>query len=209
MFSSAIAQNIEKKWPWLIGIGSLMIVIGALAISFVGLTSLLSVIYLGVLFMFGGIAEIIYAYNTRAHGDMWAHLMFGFLFALAGFFIFFNPLPNLILLTMLIAAVFLITGLSTLVAAVIERFTNWGWFALNGAVAIVAAILIFRSPLASSLWLIGTLVGLEFLLRGVAWISLGLTGRALARACQREGPGPGAGARSDDRRDRGGEPLTV
>jgi uncharacterized membrane protein HdeD (DUF308 family) len=81
---------------------------------------------------------------------------------------------------MLMAAVFLITGLSTLVASVVERFSNWGWFALNGAVAIAAGILIFRNPLASSVWLIGMLVGIEFMFRGFAWISLGLTGRALA-----------------------------
>jgi uncharacterized membrane protein HdeD (DUF308 family) len=181
MFSSAIAQNIEKKWGWLVAVGVLMMVTGILAIAFVGVTSLLSVIYLGLMFMVGGVAEIIFVFSTRPHSDMWYHLLFGLLFAVAGFLIFSNPLPNLVFLTMLIAAVFLVTGLSTLIVSVVERFSNWGWFALNGAIAVLAAVLIFRNPLYSSIWLIGTLVGIEFLFRGFAWIALGLTGRALSR----------------------------
>jgi uncharacterized membrane protein HdeD (DUF308 family) len=180
MFSSAIAQNVDKKWGWLIGVGVLMVIAGLIAITFVGVTSMLSVIYLGALFMIGGIAEIIFAFSTRPHSDMWYHLLFGLLFAVAGYFIFSNPIPNMVFLTMLIAAVFMITGISTLVTSVVERFSNWGWFALNGVIATVAAFLIFRNPLASSIWLIGMLVGLEFIFRGCAWISLGFTGRAVA-----------------------------
>jgi uncharacterized membrane protein HdeD (DUF308 family) len=179
MFSSAIANNIEKKWGWLVALGCLLVVMGILAVSFVGLTTYLSVVYLGAMFMVTGLAEIIFGIRTRADGDVWYHAVFGLLFTIAGYMIFTNPLPNMVFLTMLIAAVFMVSGVSTLIAAVVERFSNWGWFALNGAVAVAAAVLIFRNPLASSIWLIGMLVGLEFMFRGIAWISLGVRGRAL------------------------------
>jgi uncharacterized membrane protein HdeD (DUF308 family) len=183
----SLSQSIENKWGWLLGTGILMVALGVLAILFVGVTSVLSVIYLGAFFMIAGIAEVIYGIRTREHSDMWYHIFFGALFAVAGYFIFTNPIANLFFLTLLIAMVLLVSGAVYLVGALVERFHNWGWFALNGVVAIAASYLIFRNPYASSFWLIGVLVGCEMLLRGMAWISLGLTGRALAKSHSRPG----------------------
>jgi uncharacterized membrane protein HdeD (DUF308 family) len=178
----AISQNLENKWPWLLGLGALMVVCGLFAITFVGFSSLVSILYLGALFMVTGVAEIIFAIRTRSDGHLWFHLLFGVLFAVAGWFIFMNPVANLIVLTLLIATVLLATGIVTLIGSVVEQFHNWGWFALNGVISILAGFLIFRNPVESSFWLIGVLVGLEFLFRGFAWISLGWMGRSIEHA---------------------------
>lgn len=180
MDSFALSHDLERKWPWLLSLGVLLVLAGIVAIVFVGLTSLFSVLYLGVLFMLTGIAEIIFAIRTRGEGHLWFHLLMGVLFSVGGFFIFTNPVANLILLTMMIAVLLIVSGVVSLIGSVVEQFKNWGWFALNGVISILAGFLILRSPIESSFWLIGILVGIELMSRGFAWISLGWAGRQIA-----------------------------
>lgn len=181
MSSFSLAQNINKKSGWVVALGILQIIFGALALSFVGLVSMVSVIYLGVAFMVCGISEFIYGIKNRAHGDMWFHLLWGSLATVCGYIIVNNPAENLVVLTVLIAVLFLAGGIVELVGSVTERFANWGWFALNGMVGIFAGYVILRNPVINSLWLIGTLVGIQMLFRGFAWLSLGMTGRRVAK----------------------------
>ncbi|MBX3020042.1 MAG: HdeD family acid-resistance protein [Bdellovibrionales bacterium] len=184
METFAIAKNIEKKWGWLLALGLLSVLCGLIAITFVGVTSVLSVLYLGVLFMVIGISEIAFAIQTRKDGHLWYHLLMGVLFSVGGFLIFMNPIANLILLTFLLATLLIVSGVVNVIGSFVDRFTNWGWFAINGAVGVVAGYLILSNPLESSMWLIGLLVGIEMMFRGFAWISLGLAGRKLAHRGQ-------------------------
>lgn len=178
--SSSLTQSMNRKSNWVLTFGILQVLFGIFAVAFVGVTSMVSVIYIGVLFMITGVSEIVYAVRTREHGDFWFHLLLGALSTVCGFFVFNNPLENLVLLTILIATLFIVIGATTLIGSVVERFANWGWFALNGVVSILAGYYIFKNPLVNSLWLIGFLVGVQMLLRGVAWISLGWTGRRIS-----------------------------
>lgn len=169
MSSFSLAKNLEKKRRWVIGIGILQIILGILAIAFVGVTTLFSVAFLGALLLSSGIFEIIYGIRNRDHGDLWFHLLFGALTAVCGFFIYVNPVANMVVLTVLIAALFIATGLVTFIGSVMERFGQWVWFAINGAISVVAGYLILTNPLESSVWLIGLLVGIQLISRGLAW----------------------------------------
>lgn len=180
MGSFPIARNLEQKYPWLLALGAVMVVGGFFALAFVGLTSLFSVLYLGGVFMLTGVSEIIFSLRTRHDGHLWYHLLVGALFAVVGWFVFTNPITNLVVLTLLIATVLLVTGIVTLVGSLVEQFEHWGWFALNGVVSIAAGFLIWSQPLRSSVWLIGVLVGVELIFRGLAWLRLGFVGRDLA-----------------------------
>lgn len=172
MSSFSLARNLEKKRRWVIGLGVLQILLGILAIAFVGMTTLFSVVYLGALLMVAGITEVIYGVRHREHGDLWFHLLIGILTAVCGFFVFINPVANMVVLTVLIAALFIATGLVTFIGSVIERFGQWVWFAISGAISVVAGYLILTNPLESSVWLIGLLVGIQLISRGLSWVGL-------------------------------------
>ncbi len=181
MASFDLATNVRQKSGWILTFGILQVVLGIMAMTFVGLTSLFSVLYLGIILMVSGVFEIVYAVKTREHGGLWFHLLFGILATVCGYFVFTNPIENLVLLTVLIATLFIVTGAVNLIGSLVERFPNWGWFAFEGAVSIAAGYLVFSNPLTSSIWLIGFMVGLQMIFRGAAWISLGVMGRSLTK----------------------------
>lgn len=172
--------TIDHKWFWVAALGAFKVGLGLFALCFVGFTSLLSVIYLGALFMVSGVAEVLYAILHRRDGDLIYHASFGVLSALAGYLMFINPIENLFFMTLVIAFLLMLSGVISLLASFFERFPRWGWFALNGLIAVAASALILRDPLHATTWLLGTLVGVEMIFSGLAWMSLGLHGRRLS-----------------------------
>jgi uncharacterized membrane protein HdeD (DUF308 family) len=182
MTTFSLAQNLQKKSSWIMAIGVLQVILGIFALVFVGFTSLASVIYLGLVFMISGICEVVYGIQMRKEGDLWFHLLFGALTAICGFFVFSSPVSNLIVLTMLVATLFITSGAVMLVGSMIERFASWGWFAAFGVISILAGYMVFKTPLESSTWLIGYLVGLQMIMRGCAWLRMGWVGHRLTHA---------------------------
>ena len=80
---------------------------------------------------------------------------------------------------MLIAAFFIVVGIFRIVVSLVERFPQWGWALLNGAITLIAGIIIYVAYPSSALWVIGLLVGLEMIFNGWTWIMLSLSIRRL------------------------------
>lgn len=180
--SFTLVQNLEHKRRWILALGVLQVILGSLAVAFVGVTSLMSVIYLGAILMIAGVSEVVYGFRHREHGDLWFHLLFGVVTSVCGFFVWSNPVANMVVLTILLAAFFIATGLVTLLGSLIERFHNWGWFAINGVISVAAGYLILTNPLESSIWLIGLLVGFQLISRGIAWVTLAWSAQTVTTA---------------------------
>jgi uncharacterized membrane protein HdeD (DUF308 family) len=82
------------------------------------------------------------------------------------------PVESTALLTMFIAAFFIVVGVFRIIVSLLERFPQWGWALLNGVITLLAGVIIYDSFPASALWVIGLLVGLELLFNGWTWIML-------------------------------------
>ena len=67
------------------------------------------------------------------------------------------------------------------IAAIKERFENWGRVLLNGMISVLLGILIWRQWLSSALWLIGLFAGIEMIFCGWARVMLGLSVHGLSR----------------------------
>ncbi len=52
---------------------------------------------------------------------------------------------------------------------------------LNGAITLMFGVMIFKNYPLSSLWVIGVLIGLEFIFNGWTWIMLSLLIRSLPK----------------------------
>jgi uncharacterized membrane protein HdeD (DUF308 family) len=76
--------------------------------------------------------------------------------------------------TLMLAAFLFVGGLFRIIAALTERFPHWGWLLLSGVISLLLGILIWRQMPLSSLWVIGTFVGIEMIFSGWSWVALGL-----------------------------------
>ena len=162
----------------LLGVANLLI--GFFAIVFSGMTTLLSVTTLGFILVFAGTSEIVFGIKTRKEGNLFFHLAMGAFAIAIGVMLLNNPVGNAIAITMLIGALFMVSGSVRVVGSLVERFPNWGWVAFSGLVSSVLGVLILNQLPSSALWVIGMLVGFEILTFGMSMLRIGLAGRAIS-----------------------------
>jgi uncharacterized membrane protein HdeD (DUF308 family) len=166
---TAISEN--KGWFYFLGI--LLIVLGAAAIAFPFVTTIAAKVFLGWLFMIGGIVQIFHAFSTRAWSEFLLDLLIGVLYVVAGGWLAFFPLTGIVTLTLLLAVMFILEGvLQAGIAFRIRPFAGWVWMLLSGIVAIVVGVLLIAQLPSSAAWAIGLLVGINLMMSGFAYLFL-------------------------------------
>ena len=183
--AAIFGQEIERarKYWWFCSLlGVLLVLGGTVAIVYPLFSSLGAVMVLGIVLIISGTFTIIGAFWAGRWSALFLQLLVGILYVMAGMAIRDAPLESVALLTMFIAAFFIVAGAFRIIVSLVERFPQWGWALLNGLVTLIAGVIIYDTFPTSALWVIGLLVGLELLLNGWTWIMLSLVVRRLPEA---------------------------
>jgi uncharacterized membrane protein HdeD (DUF308 family) len=172
-------ETLRRSWAWFVALGVLFAALGFAGLVFVGLTSLLSVLFVGWFFLISGTVGVIHAIIRRGWSGFWLDLVSGVITALAGLFIVLHPLAGASVLTIIIGLLFLVGGIFRLGAGVAMRNPYAGWVLLHGAVSALLGIFILAEWPNSLVWVIGTLVAVDLIIDGVRLISFGLAAKHL------------------------------
>jgi uncharacterized membrane protein HdeD (DUF308 family) len=152
-------------------IGVLLIIGGAFALSAAVLTSFVSVVFVGVLLVAVGVLEIVSAFRARHNGPFVAYFLAGVLSLVVGGLFLFRPVAGLASLTLLIAGYLLVSGLFHGLTAIADRYPRWGWDVAYAIVTLaLGAYVVAQWPL-SALWVLGAVVAVEILARGIALVA--------------------------------------
>ena len=168
-------QAIRGEWIWLVVLGIALIVLGTILLDSPVIATLATVTTLGVLILLGGGMEVIGAFWCREWSGFFLTLLSGILGVVLGLMLLGNPIQGGITLTILLASFLFVSGIFKAVAAVTHRFGGWGWLLLSGVIDVVLGVLIWLELPMSGLTIIGLLVGISIIFRGVSWLMLGLT----------------------------------
>jgi uncharacterized membrane protein HdeD (DUF308 family) len=164
---------ITENRTWFIIFGILLIALGVLAIAFPFATTIAAKVFLGWLFLIGGIIQVIHAFSTRGWSEFFLDLLMGILYLVAGGWLAFFPLTGIVTLTIFLAAMFVVQGVIEIAMAFrIRPLDGWGWMLVAGIVALLAGILILFGLPSSATWAIGLLVGINLLMTGWAYLLL-------------------------------------
>lgn len=173
------AEELRKRWGMFMALGFLMIVLGTIAIGSSVAMTLVSMVFLGYLMIFGGILETLHAFSCKAWSGFFIDLFGGLLYTVVGFMIVANPGATAITLTLLIAMFLIFEGVFRITAAIATPFDHRLWLILNGVINIFLGILIWRQWPLSGLWVIGLFVGIDMLFNGLSLVMLGLAAKKL------------------------------
>lgn len=162
-----LIEQLKGNQHWFFGLGIGLIVIGILAVIFSTASTLISVVTLGFLLVIAGVAEAAKAFNMhRWHGYFWGHVVWGLLLIIAGVIIVANPVNNAILLTLMWAVIFMISGVVRIFTAFYNHAPHKGWMIFNGLVSILLGALVLWQWPVSGLWVIGLFVGVDLMVSG-------------------------------------------
>ena len=159
---------------WVKAIAIVMIVLGIIAIAFPFFTAIASTVLFGWIFIFAGIAQIAYAFQSRGTGKIVWKMILGFLYLLSGIFVMVNPLEGAVAFTIVLGVTIFLQGAIQVSLAFQMRWLspNWGWMLVSGLMGIIFGIFVWSASPLSAVWLIGTLIGLNLLFDGVWMLTL-------------------------------------
>ena len=167
---------------WLIVAAILFIVLGAFAIIEPAVAGLGVAVLVGWLLIFGGVSHLVSAFEGGGARRVLFEILAGVVFVVGGYSMVTHPLLALSTLTLVLAAVILAAGVCEIITYFRLRSEQAsGWILFNGIVALILGALIWLHWPSSSVWAIGTLVGVNLLLTGITRLMVGLTGRRLIR----------------------------
>jgi uncharacterized membrane protein HdeD (DUF308 family) len=173
---------VRKHWRALLIEGVLLVILGLAAIIIPTVASIAVTVLLGGLFLIGGLVELALLIWTQRTPGFWWSLLSAVLAAGIGIILFARPVQGTLMLTLVLSAYFAAEGVVTIMYALLHRrepATRWGWLIASGILDLVVGGLIIAALPESALWAIGLLVGIDLVFGGFALIRMALAGRKI------------------------------
>lgn len=168
-----------RSWQFVI-VGALMALLGVIAMIYAGVTTALSVMFLGAVLLIGGVIEIAHSFTRSAGwGSFFLDMLAGVLYLVAGGLILANPAVSAAALTLLIAMVLVVAGVFRIISALTAWPPVWGWVLVHGIIGAGLGLLLWSQWPLSGMVFIGLVIGIELLLNGVTLLMLGFMARSL------------------------------
>lgn len=163
----------NRLWLVVIGIGFLILGLAGLGMTFAVTTA--SIMLFGVMMIMAAGAEFADAARRKGFKNILYPAFTGLLYLFAGVAILSNPIQAELILTLIVAGILLLVGLTRVFMSLGLRETG-GWFMpfISGIIsAVLGAMILVQWPV-SGLWVIGLVVSVELIVNGWSYIFLGL-----------------------------------
>lgn len=176
------SQGLHSRWGWFVTLGLILIALGLFALSYVVLATLTSVIVIGILMLFGGVAQFIHAWTLRSLSGFLLWTLVGVLYIAAGAMAIQNPVRGAEILTLLLGASLIGVGVLRLGIWLMNRTQEgWLWLAFSGLVSLGTGLFIALQWPEIGLFLLGLVLGVDLLFQGWSMLWLGLALKRLVK----------------------------
>ena len=179
---SAVSDALGSSWRVLLFQGSLMVILGVLAIFVPAAATIAADIFVGWLLLISGVAGLFAVFSAKdAPGFFWS-LLTAILAAAAGVLLIWKPVEGALSLTFVLTAFFIAEGLIQTITSIAYRKaipSVWGWMLASGLCdLLLVAIIVAAWPLSAA-WTLGLLAGVNLLTSGVAIVMMAMAARGV------------------------------
>lgn len=162
---------------WSIVVAVLFLIAGVFAIAEPALAGLAMTLFVGWMLAFGGIAHLFSAFSGGVKHILW-QVLIGVAYIIGGIYFLTHPLLAIGTLTLWLAFIIIWGGALEIIAYFRFRGEEAsGWMLFNGIITLVLGGMILAHWPSSSIWAIGTLVGVALLVSGMTRLMVGLAAR--------------------------------
>ena len=178
MSTSSTTGIVRQATGVSIGWGIAMILLGFLALCLPFAAGIGVSIAAGWIVVIGGILYGASAFAARGTGPFLWRVLAGLVYVVGGIYLIFHPGLALATLTLALALLFFFEGMMEIFAYFQHRaLPGSGWVLFNGLVTLFLAYLIWSPWPNSSIWAIGTILGINLILSGVTRLTYSLAAR--------------------------------
>ena len=165
---------LRSKWGWIVALGVVYLIAGFVAFGSIVMATVASVFIVGIMMIVAGVAEVFNAFQIKSWGKFIVWALLGALYIVAGFITFQNPVFAAVLLTLMLGASLVASGVVRIVLAFsMKRETPWVWVLLSAVITLLLGLLILARWPINSVYILGLFLGIDLIMTGVGWIGLG------------------------------------
>jgi uncharacterized membrane protein HdeD (DUF308 family) len=176
-------EVVKKATGWFIAVAVLFILLGIFAIAEPYAAGLGVTLLVGWLLVFGAVAHFFAAFKGHGAKHVILQVVVGLVYLIGGLYFLTHTIMGVSTLTLLLSGVIVAEGVLEMVAYFrLKSVHGASWLLINGIVTLLLGGLIWFHWPSSSVWAIGTLVGVNLLMTGISRLMLGLAARKLASA---------------------------
>jgi uncharacterized membrane protein HdeD (DUF308 family) len=141
--------------------------------------TVVSMMFFGWLLLFGGIIGGVQAFWHRKSGHFFLHLLNAALSIVVGLMLLRNPLAGSLVMTLLLAMYFLVSGAFRVITALTVDITGSGWMLADGIITLILGFLVWAQWPTAGLWIIGLFIGINLITYGWSQMMLAIALRRL------------------------------
>ncbi|MGP4086947.1 HdeD family acid-resistance protein [Streptomyces sp. KR55] len=178
--SAYMLARLGRSWTWLLGSAVATLVPGVLVLVWPEATLHVLAVLIGLYLLVTGAFRFVAVFAREGHERL-PGLLLAVLYVLAGVLCLRNPLQTIAALSLIVGAVWLVSGILTLYTAIaVEDLPHRGVVTVAAVLGIVAGIVVLALP-AESARALTRLLGLWLVLLGLAEAVVALAWRAAFR----------------------------
>jgi uncharacterized membrane protein HdeD (DUF308 family) len=172
---AAGTEPLRAKWGWIVALGVIYVIVGMIALGSIVAATAAGVLVVGIMMIIAGAAEVVNAFQIKTWGKFLFWVALGILYIVAGFVAFEDPLLTAVVVTLLLGAALVASGIMRIILAFsMKEGTLWIWVALSGVVTLLVGLIILAKWPVSSLFVLGLFLGIDLVFAGASWIGIGL-----------------------------------
>ena len=181
--ATSIHEFAHRAINWSIVLSILLIVAGFFTLLIPFLGGIGVTLFVGWALMISGVTHLVFAWKGHNTGTRLWELLVGLAYLFAGAYLILHPVAGLASLTLLLAFYLFFEGIFEVLAFFQMRSRpGAGWLLFDGAITLLLAVMIWRHWPFSSVWAVGTLVGISMLFSGFSRLMLSMGARQVLKA---------------------------
>lgn len=162
----------RQRTTWSFLLGALLVLIGLVVLGNAVIATTVSVLFLGWMLLLAGIAGLVAAVVTAGSGGVWSTAIGGGVCFVVGLMCLRHTDAAAVTLTLIMGALFLLSGLVRLVAAGASAEYRWPLL-FSGAVSTLLGLVVLLNLFDASRALLGVMLGIQTVVEGLTLIVVG------------------------------------
>jgi uncharacterized membrane protein HdeD (DUF308 family) len=176
------AALIKQASKWGIVWGVLLVVLGMLAIAEPFVAAIAIATFIAWLLIFVGIVHVVVAFQAHSGTSLGWKLLVGVAYLFIGGYLLSRPLVGVATLTLMLAFLFMFEGVLDFMLWWKLRHSGGAlWILVDSIVTLILGGMIYVHWPSSSVWAIGTLVGISLIISGVSRVMLSTAVHSVAK----------------------------
>jgi uncharacterized membrane protein HdeD (DUF308 family) len=173
---------VKQASKWGIMWGVLLILLGMLAIAEPLVAAIALATFIAWLLIFVGVVHVALAFHAHSGTSLGWKLLVGLAYLFIGGYLLFRPVVGVATLTLMLAFLFMVEGVLDFMLWWKSRHAGGAfWILVDSVITLVLGSMIYVHWPSSSVWVIGTLVGISLIISGVTRVMLSTAVRHLAK----------------------------